>query len=282
MIHRRGVLGVFALVPLASCVRADPVSRIALTGSLEQGSLVLGRVAPGSTVQLDSKALHVSSEGVFTFGFDFEQTTPAKLGVAFPDGATETRDVVPVIRKYDIQSITGLPEDMVTPPPEAVARMKEEHARVAAARERDTDVLGFSVPFNWPAAGIISGVFGSQRILNGKPMAPHFGVDIAAPVGTPIHAPADGVVSDGGEYYLEGGFTMLDHGHGVSTCYLHQNKRLVNIGDSVKQGDVIGLVGQTGRATGPHVHWGMNWFQVRLDPSRSTRTPAPPTSSPSP
>jgi murein DD-endopeptidase MepM/ murein hydrolase activator NlpD len=282
MIHRRGVLGVLALAPLAGCVRADPVSRIVLSGPLEQGSLVLGHVAAGSTAQLDGKALHVSSDGVFTFGLEFEQTVSSKLGIVFPEGSSETRDVIPVIRKYDIQSITGLPDDMVTPPPEAEARMKEEHARVAAARQRDTDGLGFAQPFDWPAAGIVSGVFGSQRILNGKPMAPHFGVDIAAPVGTPIHAPADGVVSDGGEYYLEGGFTMLDHGHGVSTCYLHQSKRLVDIGSVVKQGDVIGLVGQTGRATGPHVHWGMNWFQVRLDPSRSTRTPAPPKPSASP
>jgi murein DD-endopeptidase MepM/ murein hydrolase activator NlpD len=282
MIHRRGVLGVLSLAPFAGWARADTTSRIALTGSLEQGSLVIARVAAGSTAELDGKALHVSSDGVFTFGLEFEQTTPAKLGVVFPNGSIEMRDVTPVVRTYEVQSITGLPEDMVTPPPEAEERMKEEHARVHAARERDSDGLGFLAPFDWPAAGIVSGVFGSQRILDGKPMAPHFGVDIAAPVGTPIHAPADGIVSDSGDYYLEGGFTMLDHGHGVSTCYLHQSQRLVNIGDSVKQGAVIGLVGQSGRATGPHVHWGMNWFQVRLDPSRSTRMPAPPALSTTP
>jgi murein DD-endopeptidase MepM/ murein hydrolase activator NlpD len=283
MIHRRGVLGALALAPLSGCVGLPTTgSRIGLTGSLEQGSLVICRAPPGSTAELNGNALNVSSDGVFTFGFEFEQTAPAKLGVAFPDGAIEMRDVVPVARHYEIQSITGLPEEMVTPPPEAEERMKQEHARVALARERDTDGLGFEQPFDWPAAGVISGVFGSQRVLNGEPKAPHFGVDIAAPVGTPIHAPADGIVSDGGDYYLEGGFTMLDHGHGVSTCYLHQSKRLVNIGDSVKQGDVIGLVGQTGRATGPHVHWGMNWFQMRLDPSRSARMSAPPTLSVTP
>src|SRR5262249_50806825 len=251
-------------------------SRIALTGTLEQGSLTVGRVAPGATITLDGAPLHASPDGVFAFGFAYDQTAPATLLASFPDGTQEQRVIAPVVRKYDIQRITGLPEPLVTPPAEAQQRIQKEHASVAEARMRDTDGLGFAQLFDWPAAGIISGVFGSQRILNGEPKAPHFGIDIAAPEGSPIHAPADGIVSNCGDYYLEGGFTLIDHGHGVSTCYFHQSKRLVTEGNRVSRGDLIGLIGQTGRATGPHVHWGMNWFQIRLDPSRSTRTPAPP------
>ena len=225
---------------------------------------------------LDGETLHVSEDGRFAFGFDFDRTKPVVLAADYSDGTSETRSVSPVVRHYEIQSITGLPEAYVTPPPDILERIKREHAIVAEARKRDSDERGFASAFDWPAAGILSGVFGSQRILNGKPMAPHFGVDIAAPVGTPIHAPADGVVLVSQDFYLEGGFTLLDHGHGVSTAYMHQSVRKVSEGERVARGSVIGLVGQTGRATGPHVHWGMNWFQVRLDPSRSTATPAPP------
>jgi murein DD-endopeptidase MepM/ murein hydrolase activator NlpD len=275
MIHRRGVLGVIALAA-TGCSTLGPPSRIALTGTLEQGSLTVGRATPGATVTLDGAPLHVSSDGVFAFGFAYDQTGPATLLASFADGTQEKREITPVVRKYDIQRINGLPEPLVTPPPDVQQRIRSEHASVAEARMRDTDGLAFVQSFDWPAAGIISGVFGSQRILNGEPKAPHFGVDIAAPVGSPIHAPADGIVSNCGDYYLEGGFTLIDHGHGVSTCYFHQSKRMVTEGDRVSRGEPIGLIGQTGRATGPHVHWGMNWFQMRLDPSRSTRTPAPP------
>jgi murein DD-endopeptidase MepM/ murein hydrolase activator NlpD len=275
MIHRRGVLGVIALAAASTLARAS-TSRLTLAGSLEQGSLVLGRAESGASITLDGAPLHVSQDGMFAFGFAYDQVAPAKLVVHFSDGTQDAREIVPVVRKYDVQRINGLPEPMVTPPPEVADRVRKEHLLVAEARKRDTDALAFASPFDWPAAGIVSGIFGSQRTLNGEPKAPHFGIDIAAPVGAPIHAPADGIVSNCGDYYLEGGFTMLDHGHGVSTCYFHQSKRMVKEGDHVLRGDLIGLIGQTGRATGPHVHWGMNWFQTRLDPSRSTRTPAPP------
>lgn len=274
MIHRRGVLGFIALAA-TGCSTLTSSSRIALTGTLEQGSLTVGRVPRESSVTFDGTPVHISPDGVFAFGFAYDRTSAAILSAKFADGTEEHREIVPLARKYDIQSINGLSEPLVTPPPEAQQRIQMEHESVADARNRDTDGLAFADPFDWPAAGIISGVFGSQRILNGEPKAPHFGIDIAAPVGAPIHAPADGIISNCGDYYLEGGFTLIDHGHGVSTCYFHQSKRLVAEGMRVARGDLIGLVGQTGRATGPHVHWGMNWFQIRLDPSRSTRTPAP-------
>ncbi|HJW40884.1 MAG TPA: M23 family metallopeptidase [Rhizomicrobium sp.] len=250
--------------------------RLALTGSMEQGSLVVGRGEPGCRATLDGDSIRTSPEGVFAFGLDWDQTKPAHLAVTFEDGTVETRQLDPILRKYDIQHVNGLPQHTVTPPPEALKRIRDEHTRLAAARKTDTDHLWFADPFDWPAPGIMSGVFGSQRIDNGMPMSPHFGVDMANVTGTPIHAPADAVVLLTDDFYLEGGFTLLDHGHGVFTHYMHQSKRLVSAGDGLKRGDVIGHIGMTGRATGPHLHWGMNWFQVKLDPSLSTRTPVPP------
>ena len=163
----------------------------------------------------------------------------------------------------------------MTPPPEVTARIAKEAEDVFLARVSDTSGGDFLSGFDWPAPGRLSGVFGSQRINNGIPGAQHYGVDMAAPAGTPILAPADGVITLSADHYLSGGITLIDHGQGVSTAYLHQSQRLVKAGDMVRRGQRIGLIGATGRATGPHLHWAMNWFQVRLDPSRSTRKPQP-------
>ncbi|MBV9330025.1 MAG: M23 family metallopeptidase [Alphaproteobacteria bacterium] len=275
MMLRRSVLQLVALVPAIALARAQ-AARLSLSGTLEQGSLVLGKVPPGTRLTLDARDLHVSPRGEFAFGFAFDQLQPVRLEAHYPDGGAEQREAKPVVRHYEVQQITGLSEALVTPPRDVEDRIQDEHKTVARARELDSDAPYFAEPFDWPVAGIVSGLFGSQRILNGEPKAPHFGVDIAAAEGTEIRAPASGTVTCTGEFYLEGGFTLLDHGHGVSTCYFHQSRRLVRVGDQVRRGDRIGLVGKTGRATGPHLHWGMNWFQIRLDPSRSTRTPDPP------
>jgi murein DD-endopeptidase MepM/ murein hydrolase activator NlpD len=275
MIPRRGFLVsgcAFAAAPLIG--RADAV-RLTIKGSLQQSSLVIG-TAKGATVTIDGQSSHVSPEGFFAFGLNYDQTKSSVVTAKFEDGKSETRDIIPVVRKYDIQHVNGLPQKFVTPPPEVEERIKRENALVYEARKRDTAATDFAKPFDWPIKGIVSGTFGNQRVDNGTPMAPHFGVDIAAPKGTLIHAPADGMVSlSEPDFYLTGGTTMLDHGHGVSTVYLHQDELKVKVGDPVKRGDVIGLVGMKGRATGPHLHWGMNWFQMRLDPSLSAVTPAP-------
>lgn len=251
-------------------------SRLVFSGSLEQGALVVGKTVPGAHVTIDSTPLHVSPAGDFAFGFAFDQTKLAQIVAQYPDGTNETRALQPLVRQYEIQRITGLPEKFVTPPPEVLMRRKQEIAMITAARSTDTEVDWFVEKFDWPVPGIVSGPFGNQRILNGEPKEPHFGVDVAAPAGTPIAAPAPARVAlVGPDFYLEGGLTILDHGHGVTTCYLHQSKQMVKVGDTVARGQVIGAVGMTGRATGPHLHWGLNWFQMRLDPSRSTRMPAP-------
>lgn len=276
MIGRRTFLALSCAALACSRTVWAQTSRLSFTGSLEQGSLIVGKAPAASVVTYNRAPLLVSPAGDFAFGFTYDETAPAEIVALFSDGTSETRAVQPVVRHYEIQRITGLPEKYVTLPPEILERRKREVAMIAAVRNVDTEANWFAEPFDWPAPGIISGVFGSQRILNGKPMAPHFGVDIAAPQGTPIRAPAPARVALAGpDFYLEGGLTVLDHGHGVTSCYLHQSKQLVKVGDTVARGQVIGEVGMTGRATGPHVHWGLNWFQMRLDPSRSTRTPAP-------
>jgi murein DD-endopeptidase MepM/ murein hydrolase activator NlpD len=277
MIRRRSFLGCAAGALVLPGRALAAASRIVLAGPLAEGSMVIGKTEAGAKLTLDGAPLNIGSSGDFAFGFTYNQTKPASLAATFKDGSTETRDVAPVARQYEIQRITGLPEKMVTLPPEILERRKREVAAIAEARKRVTDQAWFAEPFDWPIAGIISEPYGGQRILNGEPRAPHMGIDIANVAGTPVRAPAAGTVSLAGpDFYLEGGLTILDHGEGVSTCYLHQSKQLVKQGDKVDRGQTIGLVGQTGRATGPHLHWGLNWFQTALDPSLSARTTSPP------
>jgi len=277
MILRRSFLaGAAAFAAWPAIVRADN-SRVTFSNSLEQGALVIGKAPGASRVAVDGTKVLLSADGEFVFGFAYDQTKPATVALLYNDGTGETRLVLPVARQYEIQRINGLPESFVTPPPEALARIKQEDAMIGEARMRDTQETFFDGGLDWPAAGILSSVYGSQRILNGVPKSPHLGVDIAAPEGTPIRAPADAIVSlVGPDFYYDGNLTLLDHGHGVSTCYVHQSKITVKQGDRVKRGQIIGAIGQTGRATGPNLHWGLNLFQLKLDPSRSTPTPEPP------
>lgn len=285
MISRRGMLGAAVLpvvAALSGCALrvvppAPASSRLSLRGSLRQGSLVVGMAAPGAHILWGQRVLRPDPAGRFAFALAWNGTDAQTLHVQYADGAVETRAIPPLIQTYDIQRIDGLPEDKVTPDPVLIARINTENAAIIAARMIDSDETGFATPFEWPAHGPISGVFGSQRILNGQPRAPHFGVDVAVPTGTPIHAPASGVVrfAETG-LFLTGGTTVIDHGHGVSTTYFHQSAIGVAVGQSVATGDVIGAVGATGRATGPHLHWAMNWFEQRLDPSLNTVTPKPP------
>ena len=239
-----------------------------LTGALEQGSLVVGRTEPGATVALDGKKLPVAPDGVFAMGFDRDHGREAKLVVTLPGGKIETRALTIAPRAWQIQRIEKVAPALVTPPPEALARIKREVAMKAAAKPNDTPQEWFSSRFIWPAKGVISGVFGSQRFYNGIPKNPHYGVDVAAPTGTPIVAPADGVVRLAEpDMYFEGGLVFLDHGQGVISIMMHMSRIDVKAGQRVHQGDPIGAVGQTGRATGPHLHWAMAWRDAHIDPS---------------
>ena len=273
--RRRFFIGASLSLAAFPAMAQEKPARFSVVGTLEQGSLVLGSAPPRSLVSLDGRPLRVAGDGRFSFGFAPDQTTPSLVTVRYPDGGGDSRSYTPIVRQYEIQRVNGLPQNMVTPPPEVRARIAREAETIFLARLTDSDGTDFLSGFDWPAPGIESGVFGSQRIDNGVPMTPHYGVDMAAPVGTPIRAPADGTVSISDEHYLNGGFTLIDHGQGVSTAYLHQSARLVKAGDTVRRGQRIGRIGATGRATGPHLHWAMNWFEVRLDPSLSTKKPKP-------
>jgi murein DD-endopeptidase MepM/ murein hydrolase activator NlpD len=273
--RRRFFLGASLSLAASSALGQEKSVRFTVAGALEQGSLAAGQAPPGSLVALDGRPLRVTADGRFVFGFAPDQTKASLVTVRYPDGGGDSRSFTPTVRQYEIQRVNGLPQNTVTPPPEVEARIAHEAETIYLARLNDSGGSDFLSGFDWPAPGIESGVFGSLRIDNGVAMSPHYGVDMAAPTGTPIRSPADGVVSISDDHYLNGGFTMIDHGQGVSTSYLHQSALLVRAGDSVKRGQRIGLIGATGRATGPHLHWAMNWFQVRLDPSRSTRKPKP-------
>jgi murein DD-endopeptidase MepM/ murein hydrolase activator NlpD len=275
MIARRAFVAGLAALPTLPARAADE-ARFTVGGAMEQGSLVIGQAPAGSRAALDGRPLRITPAGRFVFGFGPSQTAANLVTVRYPDGGGDSRSYTPTKREYDIQRVDGLPQNTVTPPADVTARIEKEAEDIYLARMNDMAGTGdFLGGFDWPAPGILSGIFGSQRIDNGTPMSPHYGVDMAAPTGTPIHAPADGVVSISADHYLNGGFTLIDHGQGVSTSYLHQSKRLVKAGQRIRRGQLIGHIGQTGRATGPHLHWAMNWFQIRLDPSRSTKLPKP-------
>ena len=245
-----------------------PAWALTLEGKLVQGGMAIGRVDPATTVHFHGKAVRVSAEGLFVIGFSRDAEAKSVIELHRPSGTVEKHPVTIEKRTYDIQRIDGLPPRKVSPSPEDQKRINSDRALVKKARQMDAARTDFVQPFIWPVIGRISGVYGSQRILNGKPKWPHYGVDIAAPTGTPVKAPADGVVSLAHkDMFYSGGTLIVDHGHGLSTVYMHLHKLLVDAGQRVQQGDVIAQVGATGRVTGPHLHWGMNWFDTRLDPS---------------
>ena len=244
-------------------------------GALTQGALVEGQTAPGAAVTLDGVAIRTNPDGHFVIGFGRDHGPNASLA-ATKDGETVTKTLTISARTYDIQRIEGLPPKQVTPPPEVQARIAEEAKRLAELRKLDTGTVPVLGGFVWPATGRISGVYGSQRILNGEPRAPHLGLDIAGAVGAPVRATATGrVVLADPDLYFTGGTIVIDHGAGVESIYCHLSKLDVKEGQEVAAGDPIGAIGMTGRATGPHLHWGLTWHDERLDPALLMKTPMP-------
>lgn len=256
-----------ALLLIASgAVTAADVTGLELVGEWQQGSVIVGRAEPGSTASFKGKSVRVSPDGQFVIGLDRDEDSKVQLTVAKPGVATIRREFVVAPRTYDIQRIDGLPPSQVTPPPEVQARISQDYRQVREARMRDSERTDFALGFIWPCVGPISGVFGSQRILNGTPKQPHYGVDVALPTGSKVVAPASGVVSLAvPDMYYTGGTIMIDHGHGLSSAFLHLSKLHVKSGQEVKQGELIAEVGSTGRATGPHLDWRVNWFDARVD-----------------
>ncbi len=240
---------------------------LTLEGPLVQGGLVQGRADTGAKVTLDGKTVRVSEDGVFLIGFSRNFPPEATLSVTFADGSKETRTLKIKQRKYKTQRIDGLPPKMVTPSEKDLERIHAESAQIKQTRKRDDARTDFLTGFIWPTVGRISGIYGSQRILNGKPRRPHYGVDVAVPTGTPVLAPADGIVSLAHpDMYFTGGTLVVDHGHGLMTSYFHLSRVLVKEGQAVRQGELIAEVGATGRVTGAHLHWSLNLFERPLDP----------------
>ncbi|WP_211343381.1 M23 family metallopeptidase [Lampropedia puyangensis] len=260
--------GLSAGVSLAQASSSTPPTNVVFPASVQQGSMVIGRVPPGSQVHYSNRTLRTTTYGTVVFGVGRNEVGPAVVAVRTPDGASYTAQVQVTPRDWPTERVNGVPPQTANPKGDIAARIQREQAQVTAARNRDDDRTDFAQKFIWPVQGRISGRFGNARVYNGQPSpAGHSGMDIAAPNGTPVKAPAAGVVTFAdANMYLTGGTVLLDHGFGISSNFLHLSRIDVKVGDRVEQGQVIAAVGATGRATGPHLHWGMNWFDVRIDP----------------
>ena len=238
-----------------------------LRGAAIEGGLIIARTAAGTIVTVDDEIIPTTPDGLFIVGFHRDSDQPVAITITQPDGTSQLTVLSPEQRNYDIQRIDGLQQNMVTPPDSVIARIKSDQAAVAAARQKAATSGDFWQGIDWPVTGGISGVFGSQRILNGKPRQPHYGIDIAAPRGTPVQAPASGLVTLVKDLYFSGWTVIINHGLGLNSTFLHMDHVLISPGDSVARGDIIGTVGSTGRSTGPHLDWRLDWQGRRIDAS---------------
>tara|TARA_Y100000590_G_scaffold248686_1_gene279441 strand:+ start:198 stop:983 length:786 start_codon:yes stop_codon:yes gene_type:complete len=252
------------LITLFFLLITTPSFAVTFKGKFIQGSFILGKTDPGSEVSIDKQKVKVTSDGYFAFGLGRDRKNDVLIII------NQKKIVKKVFkREYKIQRIDGLEEKKVTPPEEVYERIKRENKWIGNARAINSDLDFFKNKFINPLENaIVTGVYGSQRILNGKPKWPHYGIDFAADEGTEIIAMLDGVVTLAEpDLFYTGGTLIFDHGHGISTLYMHMKTLMVKKGQKVKQGDVIGTVGSTGRSTGAHLDVRLNWFQTRLDPA---------------
>lgn len=261
----------YVCVPLLSPVWAQASECVLLSGNAIPGGLLWGQVTADSRVRLEQTEVPVLPDGSFVIGLGRDVQAPLTLAIAEPGRASCSQTVVVTARAYKVDRVDGVPQKTVTPPPEDLARIAREREKTRAAKAqrilRPDLFAAAKAGFSWPAIGRISGVYGSQRVYNGTPGNPHYGVDVAVPTGTPVMAPAPGVVTLAEpDLYYSGGTVILDHGYGLSSSFLHMSRVDVRIGDELKTGDQIGAVGATGRATGPHLDWRMSWLNERVDP----------------
>jgi murein DD-endopeptidase MepM/ murein hydrolase activator NlpD len=251
---------------LIFCFIPTHLVAIEFTGKFLQGHFIIGKTDPTAKIIIDKKQVKVSEDGFFVFGLDRDRKFDLTI-TKIINGKKDKIIKKVLKRKYNIQRIDGLEESKVTPPESVYKRIKEENNKIGEARAINSDLPFFKNQFIMPVEGIISGVYGSQRILNGKPKWPHYGIDIAAKQGTMIKSSGSGIVTMAeDDLYYTGGTIIMDHGHGISTIYSHLENVMVSVGDKINQGDIIGTVGSTGRSTGPHLDFRVNWFQTRLDP----------------
>ena len=250
------------------CLKLTSLQALELRGDFIQGNLIVGKTDSRSKIFIDKKKIKISSQGFFVFGLSKNRKNDVSIKVV-KNGISEIIVKKVYKKKYRVQKIDGLPSKQVTPPKEVYERIKNDNKLISEARALNSDLIFFNDEFKIPIKNtIITGVYGSQRILNGIPKSPHYGLDFAAKEGTEIKAMLDGKVtlSEKNLYYT-GGTIIFDHGHGVSTLYMHLKDLYVKKGQNIKQGDVIGTVGKTGRSTGPHLDIRLNWFDIKLDPA---------------
>ena len=259
---------VLRFVLLFLMVLSSPlIHAVELKGHLIQGGMVIGQAEVGSRVFLNDQELQLTEYGRFVFGLDRDAPESIRLTVNTPEGTEETQTIAIKQREYNIQYIEGISKSIMAPSPENIKRARAESALVRKARAQSLPRLDFAETFQWPLKGPITGVYGSQRVYNGEPRRPHYGVDVAAPTGTPVTVPAPGVVTlVHQDMFFSGGTIIIDHGYGISSTMIHLSKVLAKEGDEVKPGDIVAEVGASGRATGPHLDWRMNWFKARIDP----------------
>ena len=260
MLFRSIIIFIFIIFTSAKAVEFE--------GKFEQGSFILGKAKPNSKIEIDDRKVRVSKDGYFAFGLDRDRKNNVVIKIR-ENGNVKVFEKKVLKRDYKIQRIDGLPKKHVTPPPEVYERIKKDNIIIGKARSINTTYEYFKDKFIKPIDKyIITGVYGSQRILNGKPRRPHYGIDFHAPEGTPVKAMMNGKITLAEkDMYFTGGTIIFDHGHGVSTLYMHMKDVNVKVGQIVKQGDIVGTLGKSGRATGPHLDIRLNWFEVKLDPA---------------
>lgn len=267
-LHLR-VLFVLCLAGLSvSAYTADETIAL-LLGRFQQGNLVVAKTAPLSTVHVNDRVVNVDKQGRFVFGIGRDDTDDVVITIKSSDGTAPITHSFPVeTRRYNTQKINGVAQKYVSPPEDVLERIQQDNRQVKKARAKSTALpVFFDSGFIWPADGPITGVYGSQRVFNGVPKRPHFGLDIAGPVGTKVVAPASGIVTLAhNNMYYSGGTLIIDHGFGISSTFIHLSKIHVNVGQKIQQGELIADIGATGRVTGPHLDWRINWYAQRLDP----------------
>jgi murein DD-endopeptidase MepM/ murein hydrolase activator NlpD len=255
------------LITLATPAIADG-HNITITGEIKQGGLVVGKTDVDNTVKLNGKTLAVSATGDYVFGFGRDDSSDYNLVISQANGKEQRRVITPAKRQYQEQSITGIAKSIMQPSAKAIARSNKDSGQIRAARKISSQLSSFSTGFIAPIDGVITGVYGSRRIFNGVKKRPHFGLDYAGKIGDPVKSPAAGkILLYVPDMFYSGGTMIIDHGQGVTSTFLHLSNSYVQVGDQVNQGQIIAAVGNSGRVTGPHLDWRINWFGIKIDPA---------------
>jgi len=266
-------VGFLLILWLGNCSPSLMAQPLNLQGNLVQGGLVMGKVPAGYSVSYQGKQLKLTAEGQFLLGFGRDAPALATLIITDNQSRQQTQKLPVEQRVYNIQRIEGVPQRTVTPSSKDLERIRSDASLVRTARKQVTSNADFLQGFIKPLSGTVTGVYGTQRLYNGTPGSPHYGIDYAAPLGTPVMAPAAGLVTLAhDDLFYSGGTLIVDHGHGLSSTFLHLSELLVVEGQRVQRGEVVAKVGSTGRSTGPHLDWRMNWQNRRIDPQMVLQT----------